>query len=121
MAIVRPGHRLATRSSVRLAELEDDPTPCWPGRHSGLSDPSVLMQLVALGRSIAVAPESVRDQLRRDLVCVLVLDGAPTTVVLAWPEGVRSRALAAFVHTATTVATRHFHRRERGSPGQRRD
>ncbi|MBE1592865.1 LysR family transcriptional regulator [Nonomuraea angiospora] len=107
VAIVRPGHRLAARSSVRLAELEDDPTPCWPGRHSDLHDPSMLMQLVALGRLIAVVPESVRDQLRRDLVCVPVLDGPPTTVVLAWPEGARSRALAAFVRTATTVAARH--------------
>ncbi|MFG1701942.1 hypothetical protein ACFLIM_01990 [Nonomuraea sp. M3C6] len=35
-----------------------------------------------------------------------MLDGVPATVVLAWPEQTRSRALAAFVHTATTVAQR---------------
>ncbi|MEV1178709.1 LysR substrate-binding domain-containing protein, partial [Nonomuraea sp. NPDC049784] len=107
VAILPPGHRLAGRSFVRLADLEDDPAPCWPGQQPGIRDAAVLMQLVALGRLIAVAPESVAEHLRRDLVAVPVLDGAPTTVVLAWPEGTRSRALGAFVHTATTIATRH--------------
>ncbi|MFC4007506.1 LysR family transcriptional regulator [Nonomuraea purpurea] len=107
IAILSSGHRLAGRAFVRLADLDDDPTPCWPGQQREISDPATLMQLVALGRLIAVGPESVRDQLRRDLVCVPVLDGPPTTVVLAWPERTRSRALAAFVRTATTVAECH--------------
>ncbi|WP_188194983.1 LysR family transcriptional regulator [Nonomuraea sp. SYSU D8015] len=106
VAVMPPGHRLASRHIVRMAELETDPTPCWPGRHADVKDPATLMQLVALGRLIVVAPESVRDHLRRDLACVPVADGAPTTVVLAWTEGTRSRALAAFVRTATTVADR---------------
>ncbi|MEW9552408.1 LysR family transcriptional regulator [Nonomuraea sp. NPDC050783] len=124
VAILPPGHRLAGRSFVRLADLADDPAPCWPGEHADIRDPATLMQLVALGRLIAVVPESVADHLRRDLVAVPVLDGAPTTVVLAWPEGARSRALAAFVHTAATVAAGHPARarllRAAGAPGPRR-
>jgi hypothetical protein len=49
-------------------------------------------------------PESARANLRHDLTCVPVSDAAPTTLVLAWPETNRTRALAAFVRTATTVA-----------------
>jgi DNA-binding transcriptional LysR family regulator len=106
VAILPAGHRLADRGFVRQADLDGDPSPCWPGRHADITDPATLMQLVALGRLIVVAPESVRDQMRRDLVCLPVLDAAPTTVVLAWPEQTRSTALAAFVRTAATIAER---------------
>ncbi|MCA2222628.1 LysR family substrate-binding domain-containing protein [Nonomuraea sp. NEAU-L178] len=67
-------------------------------------DAAQIMQLVALGRLIAVVPESAKEQVRRDLVCVPVVDAAPTTVVLAWPEQTRSPALAAFVRTAANAA-----------------
>ncbi|AQZ64746.1 putative lysR-type transcriptional regulator [[Actinomadura] parvosata subsp. kistnae] len=107
VAIMTAAHPLAGRTHLHLADLDADPTPRWPGAHPEVSDPAMLMQLVALGRLVVVAPESVRDQMRRDLACVPVLDAPPTTVVLAWPEGTRSRALAEFVHTATEVATRH--------------
>ncbi|SEG83324.1 DNA-binding transcriptional regulator, LysR family [Nonomuraea solani] len=104
VAVMPAGHRLARRPFVHLADLDADPTPCWPRQHPEITDPSSLMQLVALGRLIAVAPESVSDQVRRDLTCVPVLDAPPTTMVLAWSEQARSRALAAFVSTAVTVA-----------------
>ncbi|MFI9590929.1 LysR substrate-binding domain-containing protein [Nonomuraea sp. NPDC052265] len=104
VAVLPPGHRLAGRDRLCLADLEADPTPCWPGRHPGPGDQAALMQLVALGRLVAVVAESVRDHLRRDLECVPVVDAAPTTVVLAWQQGRRSRAPAAFVRVATTVA-----------------
>ncbi|NRQ35687.1 LysR family transcriptional regulator [Nonomuraea sp. NN258] len=130
VAVLAADHRLAGRPFLRLADLDGDPTPRWPRvrpdrerpdrerpdrerhdreRHDreGPDDdvePGRLMQLVALGRLVAVAPESVREQVRRDLVCVPVADAPPTTVVLAWPEGARSRALAAFVLTAAQVA-----------------
>ncbi|WP_345574696.1 LysR family transcriptional regulator [Nonomuraea rosea] len=106
VAIMRSGHPLADRAFVRQADLDGDPTPCWPARHPEITDPATLMQLSALGRLIVVAPESVREQLRRDLACVPVLDAPPTTVVLAWPERTRSRALAAFVRTAAALAER---------------
>jgi hypothetical protein len=43
---------------------------------------------------------------RHDLACVPVLDAAPTTVLIAWPQHSRSRAVAAFVRAATAVAAR---------------
>ncbi|MFI7144605.1 LysR family transcriptional regulator [Nonomuraea sp. NPDC050022] len=66
-------------------------------------DAAQIMQLIALGRLIAVVPESAKEQVRRDLVCIPVVDAAPTTVVLAWPEQTRSPALAAFVRTAADI------------------
>ena len=48
------------------------------------------MQLIALGRAVAVAPASVRGHLRNDLACVPVTDAQPTTLVLAWSQGTPS-------------------------------
>lgn len=104
VAVMAAGHPLAGRDHVRLAELDAGPAPRWPGSHQEVGDPAMLMQLVALGQLVVVAPESVRDQMRRDLACVPVLDAEPTTVVLAWPEGARSRPLAEFVRTAAEIA-----------------
>ncbi|MEU4224441.1 LysR family substrate-binding domain-containing protein [Nonomuraea sp. NPDC026600] len=88
---------------------------------SGLraGDAAQLMQLVALGRLIVVVPESVKEQVRRDLACVPVVDAAPTTVVLAWPEQTRSPALAAFVRTAADVAAGDVARRPAFEPQTR--
>ncbi|MEU1387329.1 MULTISPECIES: LysR substrate-binding domain-containing protein [unclassified Nonomuraea] len=100
-------HHLAGRASVRLADLTGETMPRWSaGSPNGLSvqDVGQLMQLVALGRAVAVVPASVRGQLRDDLVCVPVTDAEPTTLILAWPQGHRTSALVAFVRTATTVA-----------------
>jgi DNA-binding transcriptional LysR family regulator len=112
VAVVPRGHRLAGRASVCLADLDGEPLPRWPGTPAdGATGPLVrdtgqLMQLIALNQTIAVLPESVRGNLRGDLVCVPVLDAPPTTVLIAWPERSRSRALAAFVRVATEVACR---------------
>ncbi|MDH2429696.1 LysR substrate-binding domain-containing protein [Sphaerisporangium sp. TRM90804] len=106
-----PGHRLAERTSVTMADLRDEPLARWRGLRGPhtcgpeVRDGAELMQLVALGIAVAVVPESAAAVMRGDLVCVPVTDAAPTTVVLAWPRDTRSPALAAFVHTATRVAT----------------
>jgi len=118
VVVLPKGHRLADRTSVCQADLVGEPHPAWP-RASGATgirpgsgpdgdcgdfrDGSQLMQLIALGRAVAVLPESVRSNLRQDLTSVPVTDAEPTTLVLAWPEANRSRSLAAFVRTATTV------------------
>jgi DNA-binding transcriptional LysR family regulator len=118
VVVLPKGHRLADRTSVCQADLVGEPHPAWP-RASGAGgirpgsgpdgdcgdfrDGSQLMQLIALGRAVAVLPESVRSNLRQDLTSVPVTDAEPTTLVLAWPEANRSRSLAAFVRTATTV------------------
>jgi DNA-binding transcriptional LysR family regulator len=96
VAVLPPGHRLAGHAKVCLADLAGEPMPAC--------QPLQLMQLIALGRAVAVVPESVRNQIRRDLACVPVVDAAPTPVLLAWPQGSRSRDVATFVRAAATVA-----------------
>lgn len=93
-----------------MADLDGEPLPRWPediaGGSFGIVESGQLMHLVALGRAVAVVPRSIRGNLRHDLVGVPVPDAPPTTLVLAWPQDARSRALAAFVRTAAEVARR---------------
>jgi DNA-binding transcriptional LysR family regulator len=87
-----------------LAAYADEPDAVAVEVVFGLAER--LMQLIALGRAVSVVPTSIRGHLRSDLVSVPVLDAPATTLVLAWPEGSRSRALAAFVRVASAVAAR---------------
>jgi hypothetical protein len=109
VVVVAKGHRLAGRAEVSMADLEGEvlprrPAAAGPGGGPVIGDGGQLMQLIALGRMVAVLPESMRGLLRDDLAAVPVRDAAPTTLVLAWPEASRSRALAAFVRATTAVA-----------------
>jgi DNA-binding transcriptional LysR family regulator len=111
VAVLPEGHRLAGRPALLLDDLRGETMPRWPGSEPAgdgplIRDSAQLMQLIALRRTVAVLPESVRAHLRRDLVAVPVTDAPLTRVVLAWPAGSRSRALAAFVRAATEVAQR---------------
>ncbi|NUT48980.1 MAG: LysR family transcriptional regulator, partial [Saccharothrix sp.] len=96
VAVLPARHRLAGRDAVVMADLADEPLPRWPGEEDDrplVRDVGQLMQLIALGRVVAVLPESARQHLRDGLVAVPVSDGPRTTVVVAWPEGSRSRAV----------------------------
>ncbi len=109
VAVLAEAHPLAPRATLLMADLNAEPMARWPGAPSTgdgplIHDSAELMQLIALGRAVAVLPESVRTQLRRDLVAVPVLDAPRTVLLLAWPAGSRSRSVAALVRTATTVA-----------------
>ncbi len=107
LAVLPRGHRLADRAALVLADLDGEPFPRWPGsdvRGPEVRDPGQLLQLVALGQVVAVVPESARRHVRPDIVCVPVLDAPRTTVLLAWPDRTRSRAVAAFVRASTAVA-----------------
>ncbi|MFI0220624.1 hypothetical protein [Streptomyces lydicus] len=42
-------------------------------------------QLIALGRTTVVIPESAGADLRRDLATVPVLDAPPVPTVITWP------------------------------------
>jgi DNA-binding transcriptional LysR family regulator len=112
VAVLPRGHRLAGRAAVSVADLRGETMPRWPHLPpDGADGPEVhdtgqLMQLIALGQLIAVLPESVRGQLRHDLVCVPVIDAPVTTLLLAWPEAATSLALAAFVRAAAGTAVR---------------
>lgn len=109
VAIVPRSHRLADRAAIVLADLDGETMPRWPGMTAPADAPLVrdsaqLMQLISLGQVVALLPESSRTFLRGDLVALPVLDAEPSTVLLAWPAGSRSRAVAAVVRAATAVA-----------------
>lgn len=109
VAVLPRGHRLARRAELTLADLDgDDVPPARYGHALGaaprIGDGGQLMQLIALGRAVAVLPASMRRLLRDDLAAVPVPDAAPSTLVLAWPEASRSPALAAFVRAASAAA-----------------
>lgn len=113
VVMVSRDHRLAGRPAVVLADLAGETLPRWYGAPPGAVTPDAtelghLMQNVALGRAVAVVPESKRATMRADLVAVPVLDAPPTTLLLAWPEGRRSPALAAFVRVAVAVAAERY-------------
>ncbi|MBT2208936.1 LysR family transcriptional regulator [Actinomadura sp. NEAU-AAG7] len=109
IAVLPRRHRLAGRTSLTLADLKDETLPRWQAdrdERPAARDVGELMQLIALGRLVAVVPSSVRGQIRADLAHVPVEDAPHTPMVLAWPRHRRSQALAGFVHTASTVAAR---------------
>ena len=112
VAVLPAGHPLTTRDALTLAELTaqpDLPMARWPGpggRYSPGPGPEIhdhtqLLQLIALGRTTAVLPESVRPGLADGFATVPVLDAHPVTTVIAWPPHSRSRAVADFVRIAT--------------------
>jgi len=113
VAVVPRGHRLAGRGSIRLADLAGEVLPRWPGMAADAATGPVvheaaqLLQLIALGQTIAVLPESAGDELRSELVCVPVSDAVPIVSMLAWPERSTSRSLAAFVRVAADIAAKH--------------
>jgi len=114
VVVLPAGHPLAGRAHLRMADvaaLPGLPMPRWPARDGKYPDgpgPEVrdsaqLLQLIALGRTLAVLPESCQAQLRRDLVAVPVLDAPMVTTVIAWPPHSRSRAVAELVRAATRL------------------
>ena len=111
VAVLPVGHPLTTRRELRLADLDDLPDlpqPRWPGADGTYADgpgPEVhdhaqLLQLVSLGRTLVVVPESVRSQLGEGVVAVPVVDAPQVTTVIAWPPHSRSLAVAGLVQTA---------------------
>ena len=114
VAVLPAGHPLSTRPQLRLADVDavpDLPLPRWPRSDGSYPDgpgPQVhnheqLYQLIALGQTMAVLPESAQVLLRHGQAVVPLLDAPRVTTVIAWPPQSRARALAALVRTATRL------------------
>ncbi|GAA3514197.1 LysR family transcriptional regulator [Actinocatenispora rupis] len=93
-AVLPASHPLAARDSLCLADLRDAPVH-RPGDGTEAASLTELLQLVALGRTVAVVPRSVAAGLRHDLVGVPLTDAPPVTLLLAWPAHSTSPAVAA--------------------------
>ncbi|HEY4459094.1 MAG TPA: LysR family transcriptional regulator [Pseudonocardiaceae bacterium] len=112
--VLPSGHPLSTRTELSMAEAADIPglpLPRWrncdgsypDGPGPEVRDHTQLLQLVALGRTAVVLPESTRAQLRGDLAVVPVVDAPQVTTVIAWPPHSRSRAVAGLVRVASRL------------------
>lgn len=109
VAVLPAAHPLAGRPALHLADLAGEQVFRSFG-DMPVGEGGQLMQLVSLGRAVAVVAESVRMRLARDLVAVPVLDAPPVALHVAWPEASTSQAVAAFVRAAVAVAGRHSER-----------
>jgi DNA-binding transcriptional LysR family regulator len=113
VVVVPRTHPLARQAAVHLADLDGEALARWPEARDGLgtgplvSDSGQLLQLIALGRAVAVVPESIRDRVHDGLVCRPVPDAETATVVVAWAQPSTTRDVASFVRAATTAAARH--------------
>lgn len=108
------GHRLADRAEVLAAEIEQValPRPRWPrsdGRYPDGPGPRVrdqaqLLQLIRLGRTYSLMPESALGGLRDGLAVVAVPDAPPVTTTLAWPEHALTDEVADLIRVATALS-----------------
>lgn len=113
VAILPRGHRLASYGELRLADLEHETLPRWKGvRWTGVPDdgsgPEVadvpqMIQLIMLGRTIAILPRSLVEPLHPELVYKPVIDATTSRLVVAWSQLDRRSLVASFVDAATSA------------------
>jgi DNA-binding transcriptional LysR family regulator len=111
VAILPAAHPFASRSSLAVADvtaLPDLPLARWPQRDGSflpgpgpaITDLAQLAQLIALGRTVAVFPESARSWLWAAHRAVPVVDAPVVGTHIAWPAHSSSLTLAALVRSA---------------------
>ncbi|MFJ9785657.1 LysR family transcriptional regulator [Amycolatopsis sp. NPDC101161] len=113
VAVLPARHPLAARKTLSLAEISDVPDlplARWPrhdtyppGPGPEVHDQTQLAQLIALGRTMTVFPESARTWLWEEHAAVPLSDAPPVTTHIVWPAHSRSRALAGLVRTASRL------------------
>ncbi|MER6442313.1 LysR family transcriptional regulator [Streptomyces sp. NPDC001185] len=113
IAILPTGHPLAAHKSLSLADvidIPDLPLARWahdgiypPGPGPEIHDQTQLAQLIALGRTAAVFPDSARAWLWAEHTAVPLTDAPSVVTHIAWPAHSRSLALAGLIRTATRL------------------
>jgi DNA-binding transcriptional LysR family regulator len=113
VAILPAGHPLAARKTLSLADVSDIPDlpiARWPqhgtyppGPGPEIHDQTQLAQLIALGRTVAIFPDSARAWLWAEHAAVPLSDAPPVITHIAWPAHSRSLALAGLIRTATQL------------------
>jgi DNA-binding transcriptional LysR family regulator len=113
VAILPAGHPLAARKTLSLADVSDVPDlplARWPRRGTyppgpgpEIHDQTQLAQLIALGRTVAVLPDSARAWLWAEHTAVPLTDAPPVVTHIAWPAHSRSLALAGLIRTAAQL------------------
>ncbi|WP_435137205.1 LysR family transcriptional regulator [Actinacidiphila sp. bgisy144] len=120
VALLPRGHRLAGRAEVRGADLAGEPLPRWkgvpwpavpgePDRSAAgpeIADVPQLVQMILLGRTIAVLPRSLVGPVYPGLVCVPVVDAPPSRLVVAWSQLDQRPLVASFVAAAVAEGRR---------------
>ncbi|WP_033338834.1 LysR family transcriptional regulator [Catenuloplanes japonicus] len=104
---------LAAHGTLTLADLVHAPMAQWPEAVHPAAGPRVtgvgeLLQLVAVGRIVALVTASAATRPQPGVVFRPVLDAPPSTLVVAWPEQSRSRLVADFVAAAREAAADAF-------------
>ncbi|MQY17228.1 LysR family transcriptional regulator [Nocardia macrotermitis] len=106
VVIVPRHHRLATRTSVRMSDLEGETLPCWKGLPGDagtgpeVSDVVQMMHMIAVDRMIAILPRSLVSHTPPDLTAIPVSDAPPSHLVLAWNQHDHRPAITSFVTAA---------------------
>ncbi|MCS7477078.1 LysR family transcriptional regulator [Umezawaea endophytica] len=113
VAILPVRHPLAARKTLSMADIADVPglpLARWssngtfpPGPGPEVHDQTQLAQLIALGRTMTVFPESARTWLWDEHAAVPLVDAPEVTTHIAWPAHSRSRVLAGLVETASRL------------------
>ncbi|WP_037683905.1 LysR family transcriptional regulator [Streptomyces griseus] len=113
IAVLPAGHPLAARRTLTLADVSDIPDlplARWPrhgtyppGPGPEVHDQTQLAQLIALGRTMAIIPDSARAWLWAEHTAVPLTDAPPVVTYVAWPAHSRSLALAGLIRTATQL------------------
>ncbi|MEV6539529.1 LysR family transcriptional regulator [Streptomyces sp. NPDC051665] len=113
IAVLPAGHPLAARRTLTMADVDDIPDlpPArWPhhgtyppGPGPEIHDQTQLAQLIALGRTMAVFPDSARSWLWAGHTAVPLTDAPPVVTHIAWPAHSRCLALAGLIRTAVQL------------------
>lgn len=112
--VLPAGHPDSGRASMTVAEassLPGLPLPRWPrldgsypdGPGPELHDVTQVLQLVQLGRTAVVLPDSARTNLRDGVAVVPLADAPAVTTVVAWPPHSTSAGVAGLVRTAARL------------------